>query len=916
MTKIQINNNLISHNEAIEHGIIPSLEYPIGDFYNAYREQAIATRGLIGHLCPQHFHIPRQIERKDIFKYTDTFAQRFKDTLNLTDIPNDSKQSLIQNIALQNFIENTFVIDTQHDLIAILNLLNSIKEKDTGSIIRKIFVLKKLESYLCPKNKGKIENILFLQYDDNFIAWLLEFSKVTKYNIFDEIKKHRYAESKINACKKWFDEPNIFEWAIQNDYFAKNFDTSNDEYSSNVYKFNIAKHLTKKPYLYSFLKDNPHLLLENEACDWWNEESENLYNSFEFMNSNPKTFNKYKKYITPQNYTVFADDSSLAQQYPFIADIIRTSEYPDIVLIYEYYQKNTNFLDWAIQNDYTTPEKLHIFLGSYESLMTVYQNQYLQLIAQKSFVLKQELEKNNLLRYPFSSLGWIHYISPEVKTSMEEFLNIPVKKNQESYNTLLMQKGYTLRFIEESKIHLTSKSFTIISTLLKKYDIKQLLDFLQSIKEYDSFFDMNRELPYFVSYLEAFGYTHIPILYIGVKKILNGEIPSFLRGKIKQSGKPGINQMKQYLARLKQKIINNESSVVQNNDEFDRAIYEHMVSFNANFKSPQTFEQIITDLRDTSIPNVLPEYTVKKIVLHEDKNIDISSFTEYFNTIKNLVSNALQKIENPAEMEASIKQKLLLNEGIDYGSVIEDILAIAAMKNKVRKKKLSDLLNGNMNVKKLQNIADFFSNDILHHVIKEDIMINNKEEEKIKSIIQSYIPNIPKAEKGNTVHGEFIFHPSRSFLGEMSGHIGGVCWTRQLNILKNNPEMTPIIIIKNPKTENPEILGTFLLFERTFNGNKKCLIIRGVNPNNKLLAKASAVSVCDQVLAYAKEIAVARNIPFIVASTDGGVISNRPSVFQHFQEYENNPVVTLDDPLIFNGYNITNSCKIIKDFSK
>ncbi len=241
-----------------------------------------------------------------------------------------------------------------------------------------------------------------------------------------------------------------------------------------------------------------------------------------------------------------------------------------------------------------------------------------------------------------------------------------------------------------------------------------------------------------------------------------------------------------------------------------------------------------------------------------------------------------------------------------------------------------------INIRNISDLQEFLKIQIKDHAIgdlnnkdtSEDWLypeMNNKQRSYLKKFFSSKSLNdITEAigrTKGQDLDDNFIFQPSRYIMGEMSGYIADACWTSQDNIIKNNGLMTPIMCVKDAE-EDSEIVGTFLFFENSINNGEKVLILRGINPGNKYTSKFSCSSFCDEVMRYASKVATAKGIKYIVACCDSGIISNRPGVTSYFSHYKKAPdesdeitlnqEVQLDIPMNFNGYNITNKCRVVK----
>ncbi len=151
---------------------------------------------------------------------------------------------------------------------------------------------------------------------------------------------------------------------------------------------------------------------------------------------------------------------------------------------------------------------------------------------------------------------------------------------------------------------------------------------------------------------------------------------------------------------------------------------------------------------------------------------------------------------------------------------------------------------------------------------------------------------------------EIVCIPSSGVLAEFSGYFGDACWTRQDNIVRDNPDMVGVAFVQNLGNEaNERIVGSCLLFERTTQG-EPVLIIRGINPIQNIITHLDASSFVQEFLAYIAPIARQRGATKILAPLETvGALTNRPTLNAALRnEFSNNTVVQLDQPMTFNGY--------------
>lgn len=282
-----------------------------------------------------------------------------------------------------------------------------------------------------------------------------------------------------------------------------------------------------------------------------------------------------------------------------------------------------------------------------------------------------------------------------------------------------------------------------------------------------------------------------------------------------------------------------------------------------------------------------------------------------------------------------LKQKPLIKQASSLieAVVIHDFLE----KNPSKVWKMEMLENDReISVRNVRELVNIFKNHIQDHALgdtnnehyKNEWLYPNltdKERKILRKVVSTRgleeIESMMARVDGGETTDEYKLQPSRGVLGEMSGYIADACWTSQRNILRENPNMTPVICVQNPE-KNPELVGASLLFENSILNGEKVLLLRGIDPQDRMLEKVSASSFCESMIEYAKDVAQKKGIKYIMACTDNGVISNRPGVVRYFQEQypkkegsvddiQIGQKIPLDKDMNFNGYEITDKCLVV-----
>lgn len=155
--------------------------------------------------------------------------------------------------------------------------------------------------------------------------------------------------------------------------------------------------------------------------------------------------------------------------------------------------------------------------------------------------------------------------------------------------------------------------------------------------------------------------------------------------------------------------------------------------------------------------------------------------------------------------------------------------------------------------------------------------------------------------------------PSRDFVGEMAGYIADVCYTKEYPLLKNWP-VTPFkFVLKGDNNETDELAGSVLVFDVTDTDGNDCLLIRGFDFPSE--SKINIEQLIEHFLDQMAEVAKKRGFKKVLVPSVTGAISNYQITISHIlgKYKKDDNTVVLGDTFAFNGYDLTNSCRVARE---
>lgn len=179
---------------------------------------------------------------------------------------------------------------------------------------------------------------------------------------------------------------------------------------------------------------------------------------------------------------------------------------------------------------------------------------------------------------------------------------------------------------------------------------------------------------------------------------------------------------------------------------------------------------------------------------------------------------------------------------------------------------------------------------------------------KLKEVVEQF-------QKIETGSNKVQIIPDRGFVGEMSGYLADVCYTKEYPLLKKWPNVVPYKFVQqNPATGEPEFIGSVLVFSLDDNQGNPSLLMRAFDvPNESSMDINSFIeSFLDKV---AVPVAQATGKTRILVPGNSGAISNYQMSINHIRGHyiTEDKKVSLQERFKFNDYDLTNNSYTVRE---
>ena len=247
------------------------------------------------------------------------------------------------------------------------------------------------------------------------------------------------------------------------------------------------------------------------------------------------------------------------------------------------------------------------------------------------------------------------------------------------------------------------------------------------------------------------------------------------------------------------------------------------------------------------------------------------------------------------------------------------IFAFSLMKNKGQKERMGKLYGKEPGLDEITTLLDFVDH-ITNQETMSEYFVDKQGRDAFKEVVgtKAIQEELVRTQNRKVVGKTTMqFVPTRNILTEFSGHIADACWASEYeSILKDFPNFTSLIFLRNPGEVDEKLAGACLLIESEMKDGEKVLIVRGLNPTQSVINNLSIPDFFDKFKEYVKGIAEkdGRKVVLVVDDHSGGAGSNRPNLFEYMSSLDC-PQVKLKsaEDTEFNGYDITGMCVALND---
>lgn len=338
------------------------------------------------------------------------------------------------------------------------------------------------------------------------------------------------------------------------------------------------------------------------------------------------------------------------------------------------------------------------------------------------------------------------------------------------------------------------------------------------------------------------------------------------------------------------------------------------------------FEQKITSLEKRINKETNPKQSKKQeyfqIQLESiKKQIDLLSGTDSIDDLlTNIVAFNLDLGTNQEKFNSILRQlvfKKVFVKHQDSNNMIEN---------------LKITLENDDTVPAVNNILNFINNTIKDHAL--NFQTNNQDnywKETTFETMKKYSPVFKKNLSLSTYIRELESYkqsfvttnmgidenisviPDRGLIGEMSGYMADVCYTKVYPLLKQFPDMVPYKFISNPDSESPSFIGSTLVFKVEGSDNQPVFLIRAFDiPQEQSYDIGKFFeSFVDHLASVAQNVGVKK---IIIAGAEHTISNYANTIHYVTSKYiKDKEPFTLKNNFNFNNYDTTGQCYLVRD---
>lgn len=158
--------------------------------------------------------------------------------------------------------------------------------------------------------------------------------------------------------------------------------------------------------------------------------------------------------------------------------------------------------------------------------------------------------------------------------------------------------------------------------------------------------------------------------------------------------------------------------------------------------------------------------------------------------------------------------------------------------------------------------------------------------------------------------------PDRGLVGELSGYLADVCYTKVYPLLEQYPNVVPYkFVTTNKENQEKEFVGSVLIFELEDENSEKVMLVRAfdVPQEDKYKISLFIESYIDKLGAIGRENGFTK----IIMPGLAGALSNYSKTINYMnkQYKKEDRLINLKEKFDFNGYDLTNNSYLVREIT-
>ena len=377
---------------------------------------------------------------------------------------------------------------------------------------------------------------------------------------------------------------------------------------------------------------------------------------------------------------------------------------------------------------------------------------------------------------------------------------------------------------------------------------------------------------------------------------------------------------------------------IPSSTQVDEIRINNTVNLKTNEFFQATSQEVLNSIKNINTIDDLKKVTTK-ILKSKITNLEKENSNDYKQI--ELLNSDIKSVGESNSIDSMIKTLISIKINFDnnrdrYSSILRQLVFRKVLQKHNTSnyhEKLKNSLEKNPGVLAVIESSNFLKNLVEDHALNltnneekywdedyfEDIK-NNEEEFKKNLDITSLTEGLDYiSSQFETINlqskADITMIPDRGLTGELAGYMANVCYTAVYPLLEEYPNVIPYKFVSSPESDNPEIIGSTLVFQIKTKKNEPVLLIRAFDVPDELTLNIGQFfeNFVDSLSQTAKELGINK---IIVAGTDGTIsnyeMTKRYVIDKYVSGHKNIP---LKEKFDFNENDITDACYLVRDLT-